>query len=157
MTTLPALAVRLDAEAASAIAAAALAAYPNEACGLLIGSTNDAGWRVKAAVAGPNVHPEPRRRFEVDPKLVFAWMRKLRGSTDSLIGHFHSHPDGPAEPSTTDRDSAYDRNALWLIAAVTRGGVRGIRAYQLGKGPDPIFLEVPIASPAPFGGAGPGA
>lgn len=157
MTGLATPAVRLDAAAVSAIAAAAVAAYPNEACGLLIGSTDDAGWRVKAAVAGPNVHPEPRRRFEVDPKLVFAWMRKLRGSADSLVGHFHSHPDGPAEPSATDRDSAYDRNALWLIAAVTRDGVRGLRAYRLGKGSDPAFLEVPIAGAAPSGGARPGA
>jgi proteasome lid subunit RPN8/RPN11 len=157
MTVLPTPAVRLDAVAASAIAAAATAAYPNEACGLLIGSTDDAGWWVRAAVAGRNVHPEPHRRFEVDPKLVFAWMRKLRGSADSLVGHFHSHPDGPAEPSATDRDSAYDRNALWLIAAVTRDGIRGIRAYRLGKGPDPAFHEVPIAGAASSGDAGTGA
>jgi len=143
MPTVPV--VRLHPDAASVIAVTARSAYPNEACGLLIGSADESGWHIKAAVAGANVHPEPRRRFEVDPKLVFEWMRKLRGSPDLLIGHFHSHPDGPAEPSGTDRDWALDRNAIWLIAAVPAGKIGAIRAFRLGRGTDPWFLELPIA------------
>jgi proteasome lid subunit RPN8/RPN11 len=154
MTAMPeAPVVHLHPEAASVIAAAATAAYPNEACGLLIGSAGAAGWRISAAVAGANVHAEPHHRFEVDPRLVFAWMRKLRGGSDALIGHFHSHPDGPAEPSGTDRDSAFDRNALWLIAAVTAGQIGAMRAFRLGKGADPSFLELPVVG-APGPGAG---
>lgn len=147
-------AVHLEHEAVSVITAAALSSYPKEACGLLIGSTDDSGWHVTAAVPGANVHPEPHHRFEVDPKLVFEWMRKLRGGTEALIGHFHSHPDGPAEPSPTDRDSAFDRNALWLIAAVSPDRIGAIRAFRLAKGSDPSFVELPIAAAAP--GAQPG-
>ena len=137
--------VWLDPEAASTIARAAEQSYPNEACGVLVGHSEEGGWRVTAAVPGANVHPEPRRRFEVDPRLVFDWMRKLRGGPSSLIGHFHSHPDGPAEPSATDRDSVYDRNAIWLIAGVPAGRIGAVRAFRLGKGEDPTFIEIPIA------------
>ena len=147
MTSLGVPTVRLDPEAASTIARAAEASYPNEACGVLVGHPEEGGWRVTAAVPGANVHPEPRRRFEVDPRLVFDWMRKLRGGPNSLIGHFHSHPDGPAEPSSTDRDSAYDRNAIWLIAGVSAGRIGAVRAFRLDKGEDPAFIEIPLASP----------
>jgi proteasome lid subunit RPN8/RPN11 len=143
--------VRLEPKATLAITRAVEAAYPNEGCGVLIGHREDSGWRVTDAAAGTNVHPEPRHRFEVDPKLVFDWMRKLRGGPVSLIGHFHSHPDGPAEPSATDRDSAYDRNAIWLIAGVPAGRLGTLRAFRPGKGENPAFTEIPIADPA--GGA----
>jgi proteasome lid subunit RPN8/RPN11 len=133
--------VRLDGDAASAIARAVESAYPNEACGLLIGLADETGWHVVRAVPGANVHPEPRRRFEVDPKLVFDWMRRLRGGPEALIGHFHSHPDGPAEPSATDRDSAYDRNAIWVIAAVAAGRMGALRAFQLTRGGE-SFVEI---------------
>jgi proteasome lid subunit RPN8/RPN11 len=136
--------VRLAPDAASDITRAAETAYPNEACGLLVGRTDERGWQVTRAVAGANVHPEPRRRFEVDPRLVFDWMRRLRGGPEALIGHFHSHPDGPAAPSPTDRDSAYDRNAIWLIAAVAGGRLGAVRAYRLGKGVDAAFVEIAL-------------
>lgn len=146
MTIAAAPTVRLDPEAAATIARAAETSYPNEACGVLVGRSEQGGWRVTAAVPGVNVHAEPRRHFEVDPRLVFEWMRKLRGGPDSLIGHFHSHPDGPAEPSATDRESAYDRNAIWLIAAVPEGQMATLRAFCLAKGEDPTFIEIPIAA-----------
>lgn len=136
--------VRLDAAAASAIGRAAENAYPNEACGLLVGHADGNGWRIIQAVAGANVHAEPRHRFEVDPRLVFEYMRRLRGGSETVIGHFHSHPDGPAEPSTTDRESAYDRNAIWLIAAVPVGRLGAVRAFRLGNGNDPSFAEIPV-------------
>jgi proteasome lid subunit RPN8/RPN11 len=137
-------AVHLQGAAASAIADAATKAYPNEACGLLIGRADATGWRITQAVAGSNVHPEPRRRFEVDPRLVFEWMRKLRGGSEGIVGHFHSHPDGPAEPSETDRASAYDRAAVWIIAAVPNGHVTTVRAFRLEHG-GAAFAEVPLS------------
>jgi proteasome lid subunit RPN8/RPN11 len=138
-----AAAVRLAGAAVTTIATAAEQAYPNESCGLLIGTSDESGWCVTRAVVGDNVHPEPRRRFEVDPRLVFEWMRKLRGGDESVIGHFHSHPDGPAAPSETDRASAFDRAALWLIAAVPGGHIAALRAFRLERD-GAAFAEVPL-------------
>ena len=35
-----------------------------------------------------------------------------------LIGHYHSHPAGLAEPSLRDAEAADDLGRLWLIVAV---------------------------------------
>lgn len=136
--------VRVAPAAAAAIEQAAQTAYPNEACGLLVGRAEEGGWVVSQAIPGLNVHAEPRHRFEVDPRLVFDWMRRLRGGPEQLIGHFHSHPESPAEPSATDRSSAYDRSAIWLIASVDRGRVAAIRAFQPGKAVDSSFVEFKV-------------
>ena len=76
-------------------------AYPNEACGLLVGRTEGDGCHVDRIEVSDNVADDPRHRFEVDPALRFRLMRDLRGTGQAVVGHFHSHPDGAAEPSAT--------------------------------------------------------
>ena len=102
------------------IEAAAQAAYPDECCGLLIGFREPAGRvRVTRVAESVNVAPPPRRRrFEVDPALRFSMMRRLRGSREEIVGHYHSHPDGLARPSGRDSAQAYEPELVWLIVAV---------------------------------------
>ena len=102
------------------IEAAAHAAYPEECCGLLIGfRALDGRVHVTQVAESANVAPPPRRdRFEVDPALRFSLMRRLRGAGEEIVGHYHSHPDGPARPSTHDAASAYEPELVWLIVAV---------------------------------------
>jgi proteasome lid subunit RPN8/RPN11 len=102
------------------IEAAARAAYPDECCGLLIGFREpDGKVRVTQVADSANVAPSPRHdRFEVDPALRFATMRRLRGSREGTVGHYHSHPDGPARPSTRDAASACEPELVWLIVAI---------------------------------------
>ena len=72
--------------------------------------------------ASVNVAEPPRtRRFEVDPKLRLRLERALRESPDSVIGVYHSHPDGSAEPSETDISMIFEPDMVWLITAVTDG------------------------------------
>jgi proteasome lid subunit RPN8/RPN11 len=102
------------------IEAAARAAYPEECCGLLIGfRESDGRVRVTQVAESKNIAPPPRRdRFEVDPAVRFATMRRLRGSREEIVGHYHSHPDGPARPSAHDAAQAYEPELAWLIVAV---------------------------------------
>lgn len=101
------------------------ACYPNEGCGLLTGWLEGHVWRVTGFHPAANVHAEPRRHFELDPAAHFALLRHLRDNGQAgvrqtcIIGHVHSHPDGPARPSSTDLAMAHDPSLLWLIAAVT--------------------------------------
>ena len=115
--------VRLTREQLRAIERAAEAAYPEEACGLLVGRcTPGEGYRVSAVEASANVAEPPRaRRFEVDPKLRLRLERDLRESPDSVIGVYHSHPNGSAEPSETDRSMIFEPDMAWLITAVVDG------------------------------------
>lgn len=115
--------VRLTYEQLRAIERAAEDAYPEEACGLLVGrSTPGAGYRVSTVEASANVAEPPRtRRFEVDPKLRLRLERALRESPDSVIGVYHSHPDGSAQPSETDISMIFEPDMVWLITAVADG------------------------------------
>lgn len=119
--------IRLTATQWRELSAAAEAAYPEEACGLLIGTAG--ALTVGGVVAAANVAPEPRRRFEIDPRVHFAVLRRLRGGNECIIGHYHSHPDGPAEPSAHDVACVGDRQLIWLILAVDAGRLTGAAAF----------------------------
>ena len=108
-------------------------AYPEECCGLLVGRRQGAGVVVVTRIVdSPNVHPERTRdRFEIDPKIRFDLERDLRGSAERIIGHFHSHPDHPAEPSETDRAMAFEPELVWVIVAVADARAEEIRAFKV--------------------------
>ena len=135
------------------IQAAAAAAYPAEGCGLLAGVAADAAaegseevtcWRVTRVVPSCNLLNQ-KDRFEIDPAVRFALMRDLRGGPERLIGHYHSHPDGPACPSATDRAMAFEPELIWVIVAVANGRAETIKAYRLDG---PIIHPVTIITPA---------
>src|SRR2546423_4456005 len=93
---------------AAIILRAAAARYPAECCGLLEGAVASDGWQVRAVHETANLADDPRRRFLIDPQRQIELLRWLRGSAQTLIGCFHSHPNGPAEPSATDRAQAIE-------------------------------------------------
>ena len=138
--------VRLTRAQLRAIERAAEDAYPEEACGLLVGrSEHGEGYRVNAVEASVNVAEPPRtRRFEVDPKLRLRLERALRESPDSVIGVYHSHPDGSAKPSETDISMIFEPDMVWLITAVAdgrAGATAGWRPAQDGSAFLPVGIE----------------
>ena len=120
------------------------AAYPNEACGLLIGRL-EAGRvaRVSRLEASPNLAPEPRHRFEIDLRLWFDLKRQLQGGGEAIVGLYHSHPDGLARPSTTDFERAWEPQLIWVIQAVAKGRAGPVSAHVLVGAPD-RFEEIPL-------------
>ena len=114
----------------AAIAAHVRADYPNEACGLLLGQRQSGTIVVSEAVASTNVAEDPAHRFAIDPGLRLRLQKAAREESEQVVGHYHSHPDGPARPSDTDRAGIYEADLVWLIAAVTRDGLQDIAAYQ---------------------------
>ena len=81
-----------------------------EVCGLLFGSSS----RILRAEPTANVAAQPQDTFEIDPRALFAALRAERAGGDRLIGHYHSHPNGSAEPSPRDLAAA-EPGRLWLI------------------------------------------
>ena len=133
-----------------AIVEAAEAAYPQECCGLLVGR-GDADRRVsvRRVVPSPNVAAGGGRdRFEVDPKVRFDVMRELEGGPDRIVGHYHSHPDGPAAPSATDREMAFEPDLVWLITAVAGGRAGPTTAHVVDPEAASGFREVPLVAAA---------
>ncbi len=124
-------------EAYAAIVAAAAAACPHEACGLLLGS----GRHIAKAQKTANVAADPSRHFEIDPVALIAAHRALREGGPQVVGYFHSHPNGLARPSATDVAQAAHDGRVWMIVAngaITcwSDGVGGFEplSYSLGQG-----------------------
>ncbi|PKP66072.1 MAG: peptidase [Alphaproteobacteria bacterium HGW-Alphaproteobacteria-7] len=100
-------------DALTAMRAAAAAAHPQEACGLLLGE----GARITAARETANVHPAPATHFDIDPQALIDAHRAARAGGAQVLGYFHSHPTGAPEPSATDRAMAAHDGRIWAIIA----------------------------------------
>lgn len=81
-----------------------------EVCGLLFGTEN----RIDHAEPVRNVAERPKDSFEIDPRALFAALRAERAGGPRLIGHYHSHPNGSAEPSARDAAAA-EPGKYWLV------------------------------------------
>jgi proteasome lid subunit RPN8/RPN11 len=110
----------IGADLIEAIGAAAKRSYPSECCGLIEGVATKDGWRAVAIHEARNLAADPARRFLIDPDIQFRLLRALRGTERSIIGCFHSHPDGSAHPSEYDRASASEDGFLWLVNSRVR-------------------------------------
>lgn len=131
------------------LAVLAEAAFPREACALLVG---DERLRVTQIVPARNLAATPEREFELDPAVQFAVMRCLREQAaretngtnrQRIIGHWHSHPNGRAEPSAQDAAMIYDRSLVWLISAVQDGKAGPPTAWQPNEAADG-FTPLPL-------------
>ena len=88
-------------------------AHPQECCGLLLGEQD----RITHIHPTANIHPEPATQFEIDPASLIAAYKAERAGGPALVGYYHSHPNGRAEPSLTDRAHAAHDEKVWAIIA----------------------------------------
>lgn len=107
---------RIDftAELANALLAAADAALPQEACGLLLGcplprvTGGPPGVRIAEWVQARNVTSEPAQdRYEVHPEDFLAADERARSLGLEIVGVWHSHPESGPIPSKTDFERSW--------------------------------------------------
>jgi proteasome lid subunit RPN8/RPN11 len=100
------------------IVAEARASFPRECCGLIEGCWTDGG-EAQALALHPAANIAARDdRFEIEPEAQFAALKAARAAGHTLIGCYHSHPNGTATPSAHDLAGGGEENFLWLIAAL---------------------------------------
>jgi proteasome lid subunit RPN8/RPN11 len=110
------------------------AMYPNEGCGLLLGSGLHASHAV--VEASLPVHNErvgetaARTRFLITPTDFLHAEATARKSGLELLGTYHSHPDVPPLPSSYDREHAWPA-FRYLIISVNRGVPGQQRVWRL--------------------------
>lgn len=138
--------LRLTSAQQAELGALATAAFPREACALLVGRAEGNGLVVERIVPAANLAVSPEREFELDPAVHVAELCRLReaGGPQTILGHWHSHPNGRAEPSVQDAAMIYDPAMLWLISAVDAAGAappRAFRPHADASGFDPFPLQ----------------
>lgn len=131
--------VSITTRAVDAIRAHAADAWPEECCGLLVGTPH----RIERAMRARNAAPDRLRHFRIHPPDHFAAIRAARVQYWSVIGAYHSHPDGAPIPSAIDLQEAFaDDQFLHLIAGPSSPGREPeVAAYRLTTG---NFVVVPL-------------
>ena len=103
---------------------------PNECCGLVLGTADFA----ERAVRCRNLLQSPTR-FLLDPADHLAALKATRGSTQSVVGVYHSHPQTAPVLSETDRLEAAYPEYVHLIVSPSADPAHGeIRAYSFDRG-----------------------
>lgn len=89
-----------------AMVAHAVDGHPVEVCGILGGEFDARESTVAAVERAENVAPAPEYEYAMDPAEQLTLMDDLEARGHDIVGFYHSHPRGPAGPSTTDAGRA---------------------------------------------------
>ena len=118
--------------------------YPEECCGILLGS-NDGDETVILDVAGIDNLQEDnrRRRFLITPKQYLQAERAASERNLQLLGFYHSHPDHPAIPSEFDREHALPW-FTYIVLSIAHGEAKVMTAWLLSESRD-RFNETPLS------------
>lgn len=122
--------IRIQPDAWREMVAHALATYPHECCGAMLGSVDDARKTVRIALPLENASAGAREsRYELRPADLLRADKEARDRHLDLVGIYHSHPDCDAYFSVTDlknscpwysfvvlsiRKGAFDHANSWL-------------------------------------------
>jgi proteasome lid subunit RPN8/RPN11 len=106
--------------------------YPHECCGVLLG-TMDGSQRVVTNVArcGNTRNDSPHNRYHIDPKELVRIQREGRNRGEDILGFYHSHPDHPAQWSTTDLAEAHWIGCSYVITSVEKGQAARTNSFEL--------------------------
>jgi proteasome lid subunit RPN8/RPN11 len=127
--------LRLSQSLRDEIVAAARAALPIEAVGLVVGAAG-----AERYVAMTNASRSPYR-YSIDPADQLAVWTELEAAGESVWAIVHSHVASPPVPSKTDVELAYFPESLYLIVSLANSDAPDIRAWSIVRG---TITEVPL-------------
>jgi proteasome lid subunit RPN8/RPN11 len=106
--------------------------WPQECCGALLGRAIPDGWQVDALVRAVNARTDsPSNRYQISPADLAGIVHEARNRGLEIAGFYHSHPDHPAQPSTTDLAEAYWLGCSYVITEVAQGKAAVTNSYLL--------------------------
>ena len=114
--------------------------YPNEACGLIVGSCPPAeGGTALRFEATRNAAASPSR-YEIDATELLRISLAADDADEAIWGIVHSHVRSAARPSPTDIGLAFYPDSLYLLVSLADAeadpstGQPGIRAWRIVAG-----------------------
>ena len=106
--------------------------YPHECCGVLLGLINGDERQVAQIVRCRNIRDDRAEdRYQIDPAELLAAQRVARTQGLEIVGFYHSHPDHPAQWSTTDFAEAHWLGCSYVITSVEHGKATRTHAFVL--------------------------
>ena len=109
------------------------ATYPHECCGVLLGRFEDDGSKTatRAEPCGNTRDDSPHNRYHIDPRELVRIQREGRGRGEEIVGFYHSHPDHPAQWSSTDLAEAHWIGCSYVITSVEKGKAAVTNSFEL--------------------------
>jgi proteasome lid subunit RPN8/RPN11 len=122
--------------------------YPEECCGILLGTilgskkqcvkviTTKNAWNTEETPDLFNENKEcgeessRNRRYTISPKDLLQAQKQARSDSLDIIGIFHSHTDNPAIPSLFDAEYAWQEYS-YIIVSVQKGKANHVRSWCL--------------------------
>ena len=120
--------------------------YPEECCGLIVGTIDPCTeilvksaaeivslgneWTADAVSEENAENKTKHRRYWIDPKDMLRVQKQAREQDRNIIGVYHSHPDHVAVPSECDRAQAWPTYA-YVIVSVCKGKAVDIQNWAL--------------------------
>jgi proteasome lid subunit RPN8/RPN11 len=106
--------------------------YPHECCGVLLGKTENGANYVKALARAGNTRTDSaHNRYNIAPGELIKIQRQARQQGYDIVGFYHSHPDHPAQWSTTDFAEAHWLGCSYVITAVEKGKAKITNSFLL--------------------------
>lgn len=104
-------------------------AYPLEGCGIMAGEEDTVRqiYPITNRLASPIA-------YEMDPKEQLAAMLDIEDRGWKLLAIYHSHPNGPETPSTSDVLQAYYPEACYVIVSWQQYQHPVVRAFRIVDG-----------------------
>jgi proteasome lid subunit RPN8/RPN11 len=119
--------------------------YPNECCGLLVGTVSGDARLAHTFRRCKNLNTERARdRYQLDPRDMLRTQQEFENTAYDIVGIYHSHPDHPSRPSQTDTDAAFEGYS-YVIVSVRGGSVASANSWVLNES-ERRFYEEPLVS-----------
>jgi proteasome lid subunit RPN8/RPN11 len=107
--------------------------YPNECCGIMLGQAGADAIRIASLVRAGNTRTDSaHNRYNIAPQELIAAQREARQLGLDIVGFYHSHPDHPAQWSSTDFAEAHWFGCSYVITSIERGHAQTTNSFLLG-------------------------
>ncbi len=118
--------LKIPSDIVDEMVAHARADFPLESCGILAGKADGISHLYKMKNTDKS-----KVSYLMDPREQIKVFKEIRTLGIDLKAIYHSHPNHPAYPSTTDVELAYYPDAVYIIVSINNNMETEIRGFRI--------------------------